>query len=755
MKGRNCNISFYRNAIFNQFESKLPILFSVGCFTFHSLLYHECVGQLRVIEAKAVVPQLDKGRKIIFQSGTCKNPGIFYLLDSVSVERQPGQFYAPEKSFLEVRGSVLYDYTFKSYVDSPFRQGELSQHYLQVRLSILAAGRIPLHLNVSNRFSNSAYFTNFFNIGLDFNNSLLVNQIKARLLSQLNEKGASVQLQTLKDDFLRLEEKMSDVEERISLQNQNQTEVENKERQLRQNQNEQNDSNPKIFPNRSNKMDVDAANAELQQLKAQIQAKKKTFLLHQKAYNDSVLLEKKKIHSLRSVSDIRKYFTQKKNVPDSVSSMSSIERLLLNVNKFSIGRTFLDYSELTVKNISLTGVNVEVNPGKFYFAFAGGKVNYLYRDFIFNSTSKGYGQNLVLLRAGVGKLESNNLIFSFYGGQKPMLMDNTVSTASSHRVAAISVETKLSLDQNHFLIAEFAKSASKPIAARGANGKVLPGLLDLGNSANGAYSVKLQSYYPASHTKILASFKKMGEEYQSFHLYPIQANTTAWNVRFNQQLLQRKLNIDASLRKNDWESDIAISSPLQTKVIFASLQASLRIKKWPFISIGYYPSSQLSINKSRILTENHYNTLNVIINGSYKIFDLPMNSSGVYTQFFNKSRDTGFAFFNALSYNLNHYINIAKWNLQASLTLITQSKYQALTVENVASYQMSQKFSLKGGLKWTKFNGAVLLGEIVEVGLNLGKYGNLQLAYDKAHLPGANHRLYEVEMGKLGIYKSF
>jgi len=50
------------------------------------------------------------------------------------------------------------------------------------------------------------------------------------------------------------------------------------------------------------------------------------------------------------------------------------KRLALSaINNIGIGRTWVDYSELTVKNISLTGINAELNPSKFYVAFAAGK----------------------------------------------------------------------------------------------------------------------------------------------------------------------------------------------------------------------------------------------------------------------------------------------------------------------------------------------------------------------------------------------
>jgi hypothetical protein len=53
-----------------------------------------------------------------------------------------------------------------------------------------------------------------------------------------------------------------------------------------------------------------------------------------------------------------------------------------------------DYSELTVQNIIISGINIEYNPS-YYAAFATGKIDYRFRDFL-GKYSNNNGQYITL-----------------------------------------------------------------------------------------------------------------------------------------------------------------------------------------------------------------------------------------------------------------------------------------------------------------------------------------------------------------------
>ena len=181
--------------------------------------------------------------------------------------------------------------------------------------------------------------------------------------------------------------------------------------------------------------------------------------------------------------------------------------------------------------MSLTGVNLEANPGKYYFA---------------------------------------------------------------NKLLGISAEARWALDANNYVIAEIAKSSYQPIGALPPNSSLLNKTFDLKTHSNEAYSIRLFSQYPATHTRFTAYYRKMGENFQSFNLYPSHVNEEAWMLKLNQSFLKRKLTLEAAIRKNNFESPVAMPSSYSAKTIFKSVQAPAQIsfhfyRILSFIAIIIYP----------------------------------------------------------------------------------------------------------------------------------------------------------------------
>ncbi|MDQ2863617.1 MAG: hypothetical protein M3R50_08230, partial [Bacteroidota bacterium] len=261
---------------------------------------------------------------------------------------------------------------------------------------------------------------------------------------------------------------------------------------------------------------------------------------------------------------------------------------------------------------------------------------------------------------------------------------------------------------------------------------------------------------PATNTRLTAYYRKMGENFQSFNLYPSHVNETAWMVKINQYFWKKKLTVEAAVRKNNFESPIAAPSSYSAKTIFKSLQATLRVRKYPFVSIGYYPTSQLSFTNNNILVENQYNTLNTVISHSYQLKKLPMNTTAVFTQFFNNSTDTGFIYFNAKIFSLNHSVFISAFTSQSGVSLTEQKNFHLLTLEQIIGYRLKNNFSLSGGIKWNRLNRTEnLWGGTAGMSVFIKTVGTFQFNYDKTFLPGYNRVLMPVDMGRMSFYKIF
>jgi hypothetical protein len=87
--------------------------------------------------------------------------------------------------------------------------------------------------------------------------------------------------------------------------------------------------------------------------------------------------EKKEIGQIASGTELK---DKLKALHISDSSLPKGYQALYSIKSFGIGRTMLDYSELSAKNISINGLQIEYNP-RSYMALAAGTVDYRFRDY--------------------------------------------------------------------------------------------------------------------------------------------------------------------------------------------------------------------------------------------------------------------------------------------------------------------------------------------------------------------------------------
>jgi hypothetical protein len=133
------------------------------------------------ITTKDSIPPRDS---IVFIKGACKNLFIDVLrFDFVLPEKitpiEPAT--ANKIPLVTVHGNVLYNFSYRSFIDTPFSETNLMQHLVQTNLNFLVKGKYPLRMTLSNRSSNSPYFKNATDVNVEFNQYQLLNNIKADL----------------------------------------------------------------------------------------------------------------------------------------------------------------------------------------------------------------------------------------------------------------------------------------------------------------------------------------------------------------------------------------------------------------------------------------------------------------------------------------------------------------------------------------------------------------------------------------------
>ena len=715
--------------------------------------------------------------------------------------------------FLKVHGNIQYDFTYRSLVDTPFSQKDFAQHSVQATIDFVVRDKYPVRMVLLSRRSNSPYFENITDISVQFNQDMFLNQLKNDLNKKLPDKINTNKLTEIEKMYQQKKWEVEALESWINHPARLQEIVEAKEAEIagkiivagRAIIDSGSIRIPKAIssipelPNRQfiEKKVFAMTEQRIKKRKDSLEAKADSLITEMKVKKDSLLnnknvlakFEQKKKELDSSLKELKKYEGKlnavKKTIQDSIGllkqQLAQIKdpaqlknfirqhkldakdlpkgwQALSAINNIGIGRTWVDYSELTVKNISLTGINAELNPSKFYIAFAAGKVNYRFRDFVIKNNDRPK-QSLYLLRAGIGRKEGNNLIFTWYDGKRNMLnsFGNTTSaTTNRERVIGMSVQSRLQSDANNYIIVESAKSS---FHNTGTVNQPKDGLMEkvwnFKDRTNEAYSIKMYSYWPQTKTRFNGYYRKMGEHFQSFNLQPVNVNQVAYQFRVLQSFWKRKLTLEAGIRKNDFSSPF-INPGLTSKIVFKSLQATLRIPKYPFVSVGYYPSSQLILLGNNIIVENQYNTLSAVVSHAYRIKNLSMSGTIVFLKFYNSGADTGFIYYNASSVTVNQFIFLKGLQLQTGLTLTRQKDLKVVTLENSASYQLKDWLTLNGALKYNRVdNKRTLWGATAGLGILIKKIGTIQASYDKSYLPGTSRNLLPVDMGRVTYYRIF
>ena len=686
---------------------------------------------------------------------------------------------AHRSPFLVIHGNVTYDAYYQSNTDTPFLERDIYQHTLQTTLDITVKDQYPLHFSFSTSKSNSQLFRNITGLNFQYTNqdfkNMLLMKAKGWDAGKLKQKVALEQMKTrLENDWNELNQLKSWFTAPAQLQKM----AESKEAACRL---KIQDSLAQLAarvkrPSLDTLGDVpeiklSRRDSLLLKFEEEYEAKKVKFDSLQQVYakNDKLFRQKEKAYSTRkgSLMDALQHSRddgemisnlESLNLPDSLLPRGY--KMLLAVKSFGLGRTMVDYSELTAKNISIMGAQAELNPS-WYVAFATGAVDYRFRDFIVNDNR--IRQYLNMIRVGVGRKEGNHMILSYYTGRKQVYNFNTtppvgggVVETPDYKIMGLSLEGRWQVDRNNYLIGEVAKS-SLPFYARSAEHQGIGrSMLGFADHSNEAYAVSAFSYLPQTATRINGMYKRMGANFQSFSLYASGSAQDAWMVQVSQPFFRQQLTLTGSVRQNVYTS-IFDNASYRSNTIFKSIQATFRRKKWPVLSLGYFPSSQLMKLSDDKFIENLYYTLVATGSYYYQLRGLTMNTIFSGTKFYNHQSDSNFVYFNSTNLLLNQTVFLGKFTLNGGVSSATTTEYAVYGADGGVQYRPLSWLELGAGLKYNYQTVYEIkqLGYLANARISIRKFGEIAVSGDKGFVPGVNRRLVPNKTGRLTYTKIF
>jgi hypothetical protein len=676
--------------------------------------------------------------------------------------------------FLQVHGNIMYNVNYYSNIDTPYNEQDIYQHTVQTYLDVTVKGQYPMRVYLTNRFTNSKLFRNFSDLNFNYNNTQFTQKIKTQLrekfLASLPSPTAPDSLKTELDATIK---KLKVLDGWIKNPGLLQKMVEAREKAWRDSVKATLSSDVKLPATETNgAKDTVLAKLNLDSLSIYQQytiKKQQADSLRARIVVLQQMIKSAKGQSQEAVSKVCREIEQAKNpaklkaimeenhIGDSI--LPKGYKTLMAIRSFGIGRSVVNYSELSAKNISVNGFQAEYNPDAYY-ALATGTVDYRFRDFIVKGPKQS-GQYLTVLRYGRGLKDGNNIIFTWFGGRRQLYNAGTVDSQQiqtpSAALMGFTLEGTYRLTRNIMFTAEVAKS-SYPVYARDSSGKnSLPSqMLEMSNRHNEAYSLKADAFFPKTQTTVRGTFKRLGANFQSFSTFTDGSAQTAWSANVQQLFFKRQLTLTLGANTNDFSNPF-IGSQYKSTTVFKSIQATWRRNKWPVMSVGYFPSSQITKLGDGVYQENLFYTLTGNVTHSYKVRQLMMNSAMVYTQFYNRSTDSGFVYFNTKNLLLSQSAFWQQLTLQANASGAFNQDYKLYTMEGKALYNINKYIMLGGGIKYnyqTEFN-IEQLGYSAETTLQIPKVGQIQFSAEKGFIPGMNKQLVPNNTGRATYFKTF
>lgn len=211
----------------------------------------------------------------------------------------------------------------------------------------------------------------------------------------------------------------------------------------------------------------------------------------------------------------------------------------------------------------------------------------------------------------------------------------------------------------------------------------------------------------------------------------------------------------AMLRQNDFVNPFTVKTYRSTTV-FKSFLVNVRFPKYPSLTVGYYPGTQLYVIDKDKISENVYYLLNGSLFYYYQLGSLNMNSTFVLNRYYNKATDSGFVLDKGVSYYASQTVFLKRFQLQGGYSYSRQTNLEYFTLESGIDYNPSRVFKIGGGIKYNKANrGTAYYGVKAQLSFEIKKLGGLQFQYEKSYLPTLNQTLYPVEFGRISWYKTF
>jgi len=337
-----------------------------------------------------------------------------------------------------------------------------------------------------------------------------------------------------------------------------------------------------------------------------------------------------------------------------------------------------------------------------------------------------------------------------FRGKKQLLSSSTSNQVFD--VYGLSFESQALVAKNHRITVEISQSVS-PTLISNSIGTEKP-TFDLKDKKNKAYSLRLNSLISKTNSKFDVFYQFRGINYQSFTSYYSNASLNSWYFKGSQYLLKRKLHILVSVVKNSFENPnnfIRYSG----NTVLKNVSLTIRNHKFPSLSFGYLPSSQLS-DIDGVIYENYFQTLTFTGTHSYNLGMVKAHSLLSYNRFYNSSKDSGFIYFNAKNLFINQSLQFLSYAATINVAISSNTSYTLTTLDGSVNANVFKNSQVGLGVKINQLNDHDLrVGVYGNERIIIPKLGEFNISIEKSYLPGFYGNLVRNDLYTIGYTRFF
>lgn len=332
---------------------------------------------------------------------------------------------------------------------------------------------------------------------------------------------------------------------------------------------------------------------------------------------------------------------------DVMKNLSNPLKFFTNFNNLGIGVNYPKYTDYTVSGVSLTGVNIEFNPGLFYMAFTGP----------FNNKAidyRTYKRNLYSGRLGVGKIDDSHLFFTMVYAkdyEESIKTDSTTPAPKENYV--FGTEGELSLFSNKVKINGEVNVSffTDDTQAEDVNPedidfpKFLVDFLKPKTSSRYDFFYKAGTSYQNDNTgtTLKAGVLMAGPGFLSLGSPSMRNDKFEIEVSADQKFLSNQLSARI-LFKTGKDNLIKGYKKFTTRSSLYNLNLTARFRNYPLITVNYYPyfltndasdtTSKLdNLNQNLTVLASYPLILKSVVNNTSLLFS--WNDASTYNSLFD------------------------------------------------------------------------------------------------------------------------